>query len=48
MPLTVPSTGSQVKLKAGQSYDANTGQISERNVHSDQAEHQALEQGEIR
>lgn len=48
VPLTVPSTGSQVKLKAGQSYDANTGQISERNVHSDQAEHQALEQGEIR
>ena len=48
VPLTIPGTGSQVKLKAGQAYDANTGQISERNVHSAQPENQALEQGEIR
>lgn len=46
--LTIPGTGSQVKLKAGQAYDANTGQISERNVHGVQSDRQTLEQGEIR
>lgn len=48
VPLTIPDTGSQVKLKAGQAYDGNTGQISERNVHGVRPESQALEQGEIR
>lgn len=46
VPLTIPTTGSQVQLKAGQTYDATTGQISERNVHRGQPD--ALEQGEIR